>query len=181
MLNKKANPLLQKTEQASRDKVAPDQKAAYDKIVAAGVKLMYSEKLHKMLLEQLRQPGDPATVAGQGVAKLLGIMMNQAKGAFPMKAGIPAATALLCEALDMLDQLGKIKVTNDTVSAAMQSLGSSLLQLFGVTPQKLDSILSKQASPAQSAMQSKNTAQNAANPTPAPTRPGPQPLIGAPA
>ena len=181
MLNDKANPLLLKTEQASRAKVAPDQKTAYDKIVAAGVKLMFSEKMHAMLLEQLRQPGDPATVAGQGVAKLLAIMMNQAKGTFPMKAGIPAATALLCEALDMLEQLGKIKVTNDTLSDAMQALGSNLLQLIGVTPKKLDEILSKQAYPAQSAMQAKNTAQNAANPTPAPTRQGPQPLIGAPA
>ena len=98
-----------------------------------------------------------------------------------MKAGIPAATALLCEALDMLEQLGKIKVTNDTLSDAMQALGSNLLQLIGVTPKKLDEILSKQAYPAQSAMQAKNTAQNAANPTPAPTRQGPQPLIGAPA
>lgn len=166
MINKKANPLLQKVEQQSRAKVPQDQLAAYDKIVKAGAKVMYSERMHGMLLNQLKAQGNPAMIAGAGVAKLLGILMNQAKGTMPMKAGIPAATALLCEALDMLEQLGRIKVDNDTISEAMQSLGSSLLQLFGVTPAKLDMLLKKQGQP---------VAQ-----TPAPASPN-QPLIGAPA
>lgn len=170
MLNKKANPLLVKTEQAIRAKVAPDQVKAFDKIILAGLKVLDSEKTHKLVASQLQAQGDPEQIAGAGAAKILGILMNQSKGSMPMKAGIPAATVLLLEAMDRMEELGKIEVTNDTLSEAMQAMSSSLLQMMDVTPQKLE-MLMKKAQPAQ----------QPAQPQEPPAQPaGPQPLIGAP-
>ena len=179
MINKKANPLLSKMEAGVLDKLDPKQQHAFDKIVKAGVKVMYSEKMHPMLVNQLKTPGDPAAIAGEGVAKLLGILMNQSKGTMPMKAGIPAAAVLLCEALDMLEELGKVKVTKDTLAKAVQSLSSSLLQLMGVTPEKLSGLMAK----AQAQKAQQKPAPKPASPTPPPAPPAPQgaqPLIGSP-
>ena len=58
-----------------------------------------------------------------------------------MKAAIPAATILLCEALDFMEKAGKVQVNPNTLAQAMQALASSLLQLFGVTPDKLQGAL----------------------------------------
>lgn len=177
MLNKKANPLLVKTEQAIRAKVAPEQTKAFEKIISAGLKVLDSEKTHKLVASQLQAQGDPAEIAGAGAAKILGVLMNQSKGSMPMKAGIPAATVLLLEALDRLEELGRIEVTNETLAEATQAMGSAILQMMDVTPQKLDMLTKKaqQPQPAQQAEQPPQTPPPGGVPAS-----GPQPLIGAP-
>jgi hypothetical protein len=173
MINQKANPLLVKTEQAVRAKLKPDQAKAFQKIVTAGLRILDSEQTHQMIAGQLKQQAEPTEIAGSGVAKLMGVMINQSKGTMPMKAGIPAATVLLLEALDRLEELGKIEITNDTLAAAMQSMSSALMQLFGVTPDKLSAMMKAKQG---------GQPQPEAPPEQAPAAPaGPQPLIGAPA
>jgi hypothetical protein len=168
MINDKANPLLVKTEEAIRAKLKPDQVKHFEKIVVAGLRVMDSEQTHQLIASQLKAQGDPAEIAGAAVAKLLGILINQSKGTMPMQAGIPAATVLLLEALDRMEALGKIEVSNETLEAAMHSLSSALLQMFGVTPDKLSAMMKKQqAQPEQ--------------PQEQPAPPAEQPLIGAPA
>lgn len=166
MINPKANALLVKTEQALRAKVAPEQQANMNKIVAAGITILDSDQMHPLVVSQLKSGGDPAQIAGAGAAKLLGVLMNRSKGMMPMKAGIPAATILLLEVLDRLEALGKIEITSDTVSTAMQDFSASLMQLFGVDEHKLNQLTSPKP-PAQAAQPQ--------SPQPA------QPLIGAPA
>ena len=174
MLNKKANPLLVKMEDAITAKVPPQQMAAFKKIIRTGEKVLFSQNMHKMVTEQLKASGNPAVIAGEGAAKLLGILVTQSKGTMPMEAGSPASAVLLCEILDMMEQLGKIKVDNNNLAEAVQAMSSGILQLFGVTPEKLSAMMqqaqSKQQAPAQ--------------PQQAPEQPAPQgaqPLIGAPA
>lgn len=178
MLNNKSNPLLLKMEDAITAKVPPKQMPTFKKIISAGTRVMYSEKMHKMVVDQLKKPGNPADMAGEGVAKLMGILITQSKGTMPMEAGSPAAGVLLCEALDMMEQLGKVKVTNDVLAEAMQSMASGLLQLFGVTPEKLSAMM---AEAQQKAQKQKQQAQRSQKPKTAPKPQGVQPLIGAPA
>ncbi len=141
MINPKANPLLVKTEQAVRAKLAPEHRKHFEKILTAGLLVMDGEQSHKLVAGQLKSGADPSDIAGAGTAKLLGVLINQSKGTMPMKAGIPAATVLLLESLDRLEELGKIEITNETLAAAMQSMSSALMQLFGVTPEKLSAMM----------------------------------------
>lgn len=175
MINAKANPLLAKTEQAVRAKVPPDQMKAFEKIIAAGVKVMYSEGMHKLILQQFQSNDNPAEAAGEGAAKLMGILINQSKGTMPMEAGMPASDVILLEILDMLDELGKLKVDKNTLAEAAQSKASALMQLFGITPQKLDQMMAQ----AQQKKQPEQ-AQPAPQQTPQPQQ-QPRGLIGAPA
>lgn len=158
MLGQTQDPLLQKTEQAIQAKVAPDSQQAFQRIVTAGLKVMYSPETHDLMVKQLGANGDPAEMAGAGAAKLLGILFKQSKGTMPMSGAIPAATVLLCEGLDFMEKSGKVKVTSDLISAAMKALSANLLQLFGATPQKLQNILSN------GAQADKNAPQGSAQP-----------------
>ncbi len=146
------------------------------KIIAAGLKILDGDESRKLVVSELKQEKDPADIAGDGVAKLMGILMNQSKGTMPMKAAMPAATILMCEALDRLEALGKVEVDKATLAQAMKSLASSMMQLIGATPDKLESLLAQTRRPEQ-APPMPQPAEAAPEAPPA----GPQPLIGAPA
>lgn len=171
MLNKKANPILLKMEKSRHGKspTAPDAGIPQDH--HGGTKVMYSENMHKMIVDQLKSPGNPADTAGEGVAKLMGILITQSKGTMPMQALQPSCCCVAVrEAPDMMEQLGKVKVTNDVLAQAVQTMSSGILRLFGVTLQRLDQMMTE-------AQAKKQAAQPPAQPAPQ----GAQPLIGAPA
>lgn len=135
------NPLLTQAEEQIYAALNPPQlKTAVDKVVAAGKKVMYSEESRDLLLEQLQElngPDNADEVIGAGIAKLIGILFNQSKNTIPMEVLTPAATLLLLDALDLVENTGKLEVTPDSLAECMQSMASNFLQLFGVTPDKL--------------------------------------------
>ena len=150
MLGKNANPLLKKTEQAVTEKMPANLKAGFSKAVTVGLKIMYSDQGQNIMKDQLMKSGDYANNAAEGTAKLLGEMYKQSKMTMPMTIGIPAATVLMCEALDFIEQAGKIQVTPDLLAEATKALSAYVLQLFGVSQDKLHEM-------AQQAYQKSNT------------------------
>jgi hypothetical protein len=135
------NPILQKAEQANTAKVQPELIPTFKKIVLAGEKLMYSPQTHKMMLQQMQSNPNPAEAAGEGIAKLFAILLRESKGTLNMKAAIPAMTVLLCEALGFMEDAGKAQVTDQLLADATREMGSALLQVLGVTPSKLQSMM----------------------------------------
>lgn len=166
MIGKTTNPLLQKTEEAIAAKVPANLKNAFQRIITAGLKVMYDPKTNDMMAKQLKEQGDPAEIAGAGVAKLLGMLMNQSKGTMPMNAAIPAATVLLCEGLDFMEQAKVVKVDNEVLSRAMQSMSSTFLQMLGVTPEKFQQMLAKAQAGQKPAQPAVNPALQAAQSAP---------------
>jgi hypothetical protein len=138
------NPLLQQAEQAILSKVNPQQLVpAIQKIVGEGKKILYSPQTRSMVINQLSKSNDMAHVAGEGAAKLIAMILHQAPGSMPPQAMIPAATMLLCECLDLLEGMGKTQVTPEILANSMKEMSSSLMQLFGVTPERLQALISK--------------------------------------
>ena len=50
----------------------------FQRIITAGLKVMYDPKTNDMMAK-LKSQSDPAEIAGAGVAKLLGLLMNQSR------------------------------------------------------------------------------------------------------
>ena len=73
------NPLLKQIEQQNEAKVQPELKATYQRIVTAGEHILYSPQAHKLMQQQMKSNKDPALAAGEGIAKLLAILINQSK------------------------------------------------------------------------------------------------------
>jgi len=137
------NPLLEKTKQAVMNKADKRIHPVIMKLVNAGKQVIYSEKTRELSLKQIGDGKDPEMV-GAAIAKLIGVLYNQSKKTAPMQAMIPAAVILLCEVLQFLEDAGSIKVDSNLLASYTQSMASSVLQVFGVTPDKLQGMMDKQ-------------------------------------
>ena len=169
MLGQTTNKALQQVEQATEAKVSPDMQAQFHRIVTAGMKVMYSPQSHHLMAQELSKPGDPTEVVGEGVAKLMVILFKEGKQALPMKAMMPAAIVLTCEALDFAEKAGKLTADSDTIAQTIKEMMSTLLQALGASPQSLQALKSGQ--PGQSAQPPQAT------PPAAPPQPPAQPGI----
>jgi hypothetical protein len=137
MLGKTTNSQLQEVEQAVQQQVPPDLSNAFERIITAGLKIMYSPETRTMLANQLKQSGEATEIVGEGVAKLMAILYQQSKGTMPMKAAIPAAQVLTCEALDFAQQAGTLQVSGDSIAATTKAMVTYLLQIFGFSQAKI--------------------------------------------
>lgn len=141
MLGQTTNPQLEQVEQAVQAKVPPELMDAFNRIVTAGLKVMYSPETRQMLANQLKQPGDPSQIVGEGIAKLMGILYQQSKGTMPMKAAIPAAQVLTCEAIDFAAKAGIMEVSSQTIADCTKEMVTYLLQVFGFSQAKIQQFI----------------------------------------
>ena len=141
MLGKTTNPLLQQTEQAILQKIKPELKLPLERTVAAGLQVMYGKP--ELLIQQLSKSEDFAHNVGEGAAKLVGVLYGQSKKTMPVSIAVPAATIFMCEGLDFLEKAGKVKVTPELLAEATQDMGASVLQLFGITQDKMREALAQ--------------------------------------
>lgn len=149
MLGHTQNQLLQKTEQGISEKVPQNLQDAFQRTITAGLTIMYSPQSNKLMMQQLTKPGDPLQNVGEGAAKLVGLLYRQSGHKMPVSIAAPAAIIFMCEGLDFLEKTGKIQVDNDTIDKATQDTAASVLQLFGVSQDKLHQVIAKGQQPAQ--------------------------------
>ncbi len=142
MLGKTTNPLLQQTEQAITARVPQNLQNPLQRTLTAGFEIMYGSKAG-VLKSQLMKSNDFAHNAGEGAAKLIGILFIQSKKTMPVKIAVPAATIFMCEALGFLEQAGKIKVTPGLLADATKDMAANVLQLFGVSQDKMNTMISQ--------------------------------------
>jgi hypothetical protein len=137
------NEMIKKAEAAIDAKVPPADKAAYDKIVLAGMKVMFEDKqMHAQLMEGLQQSPDVKTVV-DGVIGILGILFKESRNTMPVGPMILAGQSLLMEALDFMEEGGMIEVTPDMLGEATQLYIETLLPMIGMTPEKMKAIMAK--------------------------------------
>lgn len=114
----------------------PQQREQLDRIVLAGMKVMFDQKSHKMLLEQMNGPGTIPDKLGKGIAGLLGLLMQESQNSLPPNLLIPAGIVLMARAAEFLNGSGT-PVPPETFAQAMTSMITLVLQTFGVDPQRV--------------------------------------------
>jgi hypothetical protein len=135
-----AQGLLQTIEAKIAERVPPKMRGELDRAVTAGLLIMHSPQSHQLMVKQLTKPGDPSANAGEGAAKLVVLLLNQSRGRVPMPVLVAAGQILLCEGLFFMAQAGQIQINNQTVAMATQEYASTLLQMLGVTPDKMQAM-----------------------------------------
>ena len=135
------NPLLDKIEQGIEAKLKPEDKSSYDRIVLAGTKIMFDQQTHGMMIEILQGSGDlPSKVAG-GITRLIGLLYQASKHTMPMQAVIPAAITLMVKALDFAERGMGQQLNAAIIAESAKQTSAAILQQFGVTPEKIQSLL----------------------------------------
>jgi hypothetical protein len=127
------NAVLQKFKTAIESKLEPELKPEAEKIVLAGMKLLYSDSTHGKVLEvydQLEQQQFAPAAIANGMVGLLGLLHQASKGQMSIDALFPAASILLCYVLDDLEKMG-MEVTQEVVKATVALMGQKLFDVLG--------------------------------------------------
>src|SRR4030067_1101253 len=130
---KQLNPLLAKTEQGIEATIPPEMKGAYERIVIAGLKVMFDEKTHKMMLDQLKSSDDIVKNVAEGIAGLMAILYRESKEKMPIPAAIPASFVLMTKALDFAERTMGVEITPDFLAQATQATAEAVLEKLGIS------------------------------------------------
>ena len=118
-------------------KLPPELQQAYERVVVAGMKMMFSKETNKYMLQQLEAPGSMAEKLGSGVAELMLMLFMQSNKTMPPQVIIPAGSELVVQAADFINQAGLAEVTNRDVGDGIQVMMAIILKQFGIDPAKL--------------------------------------------
>jgi len=124
-------------------KMPPDLQKAYDRVVIAGMKVMFSKESHRVMLQEIQRPGPLDQRLGKGIAGLMLMLFKESNGSIPPNVIIPAGVKLLMEAVDFLRDSGLEKPTNSDIGNGMEIMISVILEKFGVAPDKMAQMLNQ--------------------------------------
>ena len=127
--------------------VTPQQKPMLERMVAAGMRLMFDKRTHGMMLEQMQGDGPIEQKLGQGIVGALGVLWQESKGSLPPQLLIPTGMVLLAHAAEFANKTGE-SVTPEQFGAAQQIMIDTLLQQAGANPEAIASKVPDQTAPA---------------------------------
>ena len=128
---------------SSNIKMPPELQKAYDKVVIAGMKVMFSKETHRIMLKELQRGGPLADRLGKGIAGLMLLLFKESNETMPPAVIIPAGLELLMQAVDFLRKAGLEKVTNQDIGDGMEQMVTTIAQKFGASPDSLQKALSQ--------------------------------------
>ena len=93
-------------------KMPPELQEAYERVVIAGMKVMFSKETHRIMLKEMQQPGPVAERLGRGIAGLMLLLVKESNNTMPPQVIIPAGLELMMQAVDFMRKTGMGKITN---------------------------------------------------------------------
>jgi len=121
--------------------IPADLQEGFDRVVLAGMKVMFSEETHSQVLQQLEGQGPIAQKLGQGVAGLMLMLFKESNQTMPPQLLIPAGIELLMQAVDFVKRGGLAKPTDKDIGDAMQIMIEVIMEKFGQSPDKIASLV----------------------------------------
>lgn len=121
----------------------PELQEAYERVVIAGMKVMFSKESHKLMLDELRKEGPLGQKLGMGIAGLMLLLFKESNQTMPPQVIIPAGVNLLSRAADFIRKSELEKITNADIGEAMEVMISTILQKFGVGPEQMEQMLNQ--------------------------------------
>lgn len=124
-------------------KVPPELQKAYERVVIAGMKVMFDKESHVMMLKSLKGPGSLGERLGKGITGLMLILFQESNKTMPPQVLIPAATTLLMQAADFIKKAKLEPITNKDIGEGMNIMVTTLLDKFGVTQDKIQQMVNQ--------------------------------------
>ena len=124
-------------------KMPPELQEAYERVVIAGMKVMFSKESHRAMLKELQREGPMDQRLGKGIAGLMLLLFKESNDTMPPAVMIPAGIKLMMEAVDFMRETGLGQPTNAEIGSGMQIMISTILEKFGVAPDKLEQMLNQ--------------------------------------
>ena len=124
--------------------IPPELQDAYDRVVLAGMKVMFSDETHESAMKFLLDDSRPvAQRLGEGITSLMGMLYKESNSTLPPQVIIPAAVELLVAAADYLKKSQSVPVNDKDIGDAMGVMLQTLLAKFGAGPEQVTQMLSQ--------------------------------------
>ncbi len=127
------NKILTAFKNAIESKLPEELQQHVERIVVAGMKVLYSNSTHPMVLQVYDQIADaqfsPDAIAN-ATAHLIGIVYKGSHGKMQKEAAIPAASILITYIIDDLETLKGMAVEKDAVRASVALLAQKLSEML---------------------------------------------------
>ena len=123
--------------------VPPESQEAYERVVIAGMKVMYSKESHRMMLKELQKEGPIDQRLGKGIAGLMLLLFKESNGTMPPAVISPAGIKLVMEAVDFMRSTKLANPTNGDIGNGVQIMIAIILEKFGVAPDKMEQMLNQ--------------------------------------
>lgn len=121
----------------------PELQEAYERVVIAGMKVMFSKESHKLMLDEIQKEGPVGQKLGMGIAGLMLMLFKESNQTMPPEVIVPAGINLLMRAADFIRKAKLEKITNADIGEAMEVMISTILQKFGVGPEQMAQMLNQ--------------------------------------
>ena len=121
----------------------PELQEAYERVVIAGMKVMFSKESHKLMLDELQKEGPLGQKLGMGIAGLMLMLFKESNETIPPAVIIPAGINLITRAADFIRKSKLEKITNADIGDAMEVMITTILQKFGVGPEQMAQMLNQ--------------------------------------
>jgi len=114
---------------------------AYDKIIKAGLKLMFDPTMRKETFDFIEQSnGDPAKLA-EGVMSVVVMLHQESNGTLPPNLIIPSGVELMVHAAGVAKE-GGMDITNEILAEGIAEMVQQTLAKFGVSPEQMQQMMS---------------------------------------
>jgi hypothetical protein len=140
------NQLLAQAEANIEKSVPADQQNAYARIMVAGMKVLFSQQTHGVMVEKLQESEDPLSDTGKGAVGLIMTLDKESKGTMRQnqpRAMAAAGAALMLNALDYLDSAGIVKIDKPEIDRATEIFLDALMPNMGLTSEKTQALMGK--------------------------------------
>jgi hypothetical protein len=127
----------------SKMQVPEELQEAYDRVVVAGMKVMFSKETHRIMLKELQKEGPLSQRLGQGIAGLMLVLFKESNESLPPQIIIPAGVELLMQAVDFLRKTDLAKPTNEEIGEGLQIMIATIMEKFGVDPSRFEQMLNQ--------------------------------------
>lgn len=124
-------------------KMPPELQEAYERVVIAGMKVMFDKNTHRAMLREITKAGPMGDKLGQGVAGLLLMLVKESNNTMPPAVLIPAGLELIMQAVDFVRRAELGTVTNEDIGRAAEVMITTLMGKFGADPARLEQALNQ--------------------------------------
>lgn len=121
----------------------PELQDAYERVVLAGMKVMFSKETHRLMLKEIEGEGPIAERLGRGIAGLVLALVMKANYTLPPEVLVPAGLELMMQAVDFLRKTGAANVTDSEIGEAFQVFMRVLFEKFGVDSAQIEQLVNE--------------------------------------
>jgi len=130
---------------SSQIKMPAELQEPYERVVLAGMKLLFSKETNKAVVGVLQnQDGDLAQRLGKSIAGLLAELYRKSNQTMPPQVIIPAGVELLMQAADFIRKSKIEPINNKIIGDAMDTMVTTVLQMFKLDPGKIVQFVDQQ-------------------------------------